>query len=117
MRSDLPARRLRPSLPSAVLLHDYGIYFALAVLVVFFSARIPEFRTWDNALLVLLQVSVIGIIAVGMTFAPEGSRRVGGPDALGDLGAAVALDRGDLVLALEVEPELRPVAELARTSS
>ncbi len=68
MASDLPARELKPSLPSVVMLHDYGIYFALAALVVFFSARIPEFRTWDNALLILLQVSVIGIIAVGMTF-------------------------------------------------
>jgi ribose/xylose/arabinose/galactoside ABC-type transport system permease subunit len=66
--SDLPARELRAPLPSAVMLRDYGIYFALAALVVFFSARIPEFRTWDNALLILLQVSVIGIIAVGMTF-------------------------------------------------
>ena len=28
----------------------------------------PEFRTWDNAALILLQVSVIGIIAIGMTF-------------------------------------------------
>ena len=42
-----------------------------------------------------------------------GSRRVGGADALGDLRAAVALDQSDLVLALEVEPELRPVAEVA----
>jgi ribose/xylose/arabinose/galactoside ABC-type transport system permease subunit len=30
--------------------------------------RVPEFRTWDNAFLILLQVSVIGIIAIGMTF-------------------------------------------------
>jgi ribose/xylose/arabinose/galactoside ABC-type transport system permease subunit len=49
-------------------LRDYGIYAALIVLVVYFSINIPEFRTWDNALLILLQVSVIGIIAVGMTF-------------------------------------------------
>jgi len=49
-------------------LRDYGIYAALIVLVVYFSINIPEFRSWDNALLILLQVSVIGIIAVGMTF-------------------------------------------------
>jgi ribose/xylose/arabinose/galactoside ABC-type transport system permease subunit len=49
-------------------LRDYGIYAALIVLVAYFSINIPEFRTWDNALLILLQVSVIGIIAVGMTF-------------------------------------------------
>ena len=36
--------------------------------IAYFSIRVPEFRTWDNALLILLQVSVIGIIAVGMTF-------------------------------------------------
>jgi ribose/xylose/arabinose/galactoside ABC-type transport system permease subunit len=49
-------------------LREYGIYAALIVLVGYFSINIPEFRTWDNALLILLQVSVIGIIAVGMTF-------------------------------------------------
>jgi ribose/xylose/arabinose/galactoside ABC-type transport system permease subunit len=51
-----------------VALRDYGIYFALIVLIAYFSVRIPQFRTADNALLVLLQVSVIGIIAIGMTF-------------------------------------------------
>jgi ribose/xylose/arabinose/galactoside ABC-type transport system permease subunit len=49
-------------------LRDYGIYLALILLVVYFSIEVPEFRTWGNALLILLQVSVIGIIAVGMTF-------------------------------------------------
>jgi ABC-type xylose transport system permease subunit len=36
--------------------------------IIYFSVRIPQFRTADNALLILLQVSVIGIIAIGMTF-------------------------------------------------
>src|SRR5262249_59297030 len=58
--------RSRLSLAEAV--RDYGIYLALAVLVAFFSIRVPEFRSADNALLILLQVSVIGIIAIGMTF-------------------------------------------------
>jgi ribose/xylose/arabinose/galactoside ABC-type transport system permease subunit len=49
-------------------LREYGIYFALVVLIAYFSLNIPEFRTAGNALLILLQVSVIGIIAVGMTF-------------------------------------------------
>jgi ribose/xylose/arabinose/galactoside ABC-type transport system permease subunit len=52
----------------ATALREYGIYLALLLLVAYFSVRVPEFRTWDNALLILLQVSVIGIIAVGMTF-------------------------------------------------
>ena len=49
-------------------LREYGIYIALLLLVGYFSLAIPEFRSWDNALLILLQVAVIGIIAVGMTF-------------------------------------------------
>src|SRR5204862_2378320 len=49
-------------------LREYGIYIALLLLVGYFSLAIPEFRRWDNALLILLQVAVIGIIAVGMTF-------------------------------------------------
>ncbi|MGO9755298.1 MAG: ABC transporter permease [Roseiarcus sp.] len=59
---------MRPRPPASAALRDYGIYFALLALIAFFSVCIPEFRTWDNALLILLQVSVIGIIAVGMTF-------------------------------------------------
>ena len=62
-----------PTLPrsatiSAAVFREYGIYIALILLVIYFSVRVPEFRTLDNALLILLQVSVIGIIAVGMTF-------------------------------------------------
>src|SRR2546427_11086186 len=57
---------LRPSLVAALL--DYGPYLALGALVVSFAIALPQFRTPDNALLVLLQVSVIGIVAIGMTF-------------------------------------------------
>jgi ribose/xylose/arabinose/galactoside ABC-type transport system permease subunit len=67
MASDvLPTGRAPFSLTAT--LRDYGIYFALVALIAYFSFSIPEFRSWDNALLILLQVSVIGIIAVGMTF-------------------------------------------------
>ena len=58
----------RSRLAFAAALRDYGIYFALVGLVVYFSIAIPQFRTADDGLLILLQVSVIGIIAIGMTF-------------------------------------------------
>lgn len=58
----------RSRLPPLAVLRDYGIYLALILLVIYFSVRIPQFRTADNGLLILLQVSVIGIIAIGMTF-------------------------------------------------
>jgi ribose/xylose/arabinose/galactoside ABC-type transport system permease subunit len=68
MTSDAMTTARKPALPAITAIREYGIYLALAALVAYFSISIPEFRTWDNALLILLQVSVIGIIAVGMTF-------------------------------------------------
>ncbi|MEA2780325.1 MAG: putative xylitol transport system permease protein [Rhodospirillaceae bacterium] len=68
MSSEVITRKPASGLSAAVALRDYGIYFALVALIAYFSIRVPEFRTWDNALLILLQVSVIGIIAIGMTF-------------------------------------------------
>jgi ribose/xylose/arabinose/galactoside ABC-type transport system permease subunit len=68
MSNVLARRSTRSHLTLGAALRDYGIYFALVVLIAYFSIRIPEFRTAENALLVLLQVSVIGIIAIGMTF-------------------------------------------------
>jgi ribose/xylose/arabinose/galactoside ABC-type transport system permease subunit len=47
---------------------EYGIYLALLALIAYFSAVTPEFRTVGNALLILLQVAVNGILAIGMTF-------------------------------------------------
>src|SRR3954447_15377875 len=64
----MPHRPNRSPIAMGMALRDYGIYLALMILILFFSISIPEFRTWDNALLILLQVSVIGVIAVGMTF-------------------------------------------------
>ena len=68
MSDEAAVRSSRVSGFSIPALRDYGIYLALVVLIAYFSIRVPEFRTWDNAALILLQVSVIGVIAVGMTF-------------------------------------------------
>jgi ribose/xylose/arabinose/galactoside ABC-type transport system permease subunit len=46
----------------------YGIYIALALLVAYFSLVSEEFRTTDNLFLVLRQVTVVGILSIGMTF-------------------------------------------------
>jgi len=49
------AERLQPArLSLAEAVRDYGIYFALAALIAYFSWEIPEFRSTDNALLILL---------------------------------------------------------------
>jgi ribose/xylose/arabinose/galactoside ABC-type transport system permease subunit len=53
---------------TASAIREYGIYFALLALIGYFSAVTPEFRTLGNALLILLQVAVNGILAIGMTF-------------------------------------------------
>jgi ribose transport system permease protein len=42
--------------------------FTLIVLLIFFSAQAPSFRTLDNMMNILSQASITGIIAVGLTF-------------------------------------------------
>jgi ribose transport system permease protein len=49
-------------------LAQYGIYLALLILVVVFTASSDVFLTGANLLNVLRQVSIIGICAVGLTF-------------------------------------------------
>jgi hypothetical protein len=44
---------------------------------------------------------------------PTFSRRIRRPHAAGYLDAPVAFDHGDVELALQVEPELRAIAEIA----
>jgi ribose/xylose/arabinose/galactoside ABC-type transport system permease subunit len=51
-----------------IALRDYGIYFALAGVVIAFGVISPEFRTRENIMLILLQVSVTGIISIGVLF-------------------------------------------------
>jgi len=47
---------------------QYGIYFALVLLVLVFSIASPRFATPSNFILILLQVAVTGIISIGMLF-------------------------------------------------
>jgi ribose transport system permease protein len=46
----------------------FGIYFVFVLLLLFFSITSDAFLSFDNILNILRQVSVIGIVAVGMTF-------------------------------------------------
>ena len=47
---------------------EYGIYLVLALLVVGFSIVAPGFASVTNFILILLQVSVMGILSIGMLF-------------------------------------------------
>jgi len=49
-------------------MREYGIYFALVLLILVFSITSPRFATAENFILILLQVSVTGIISIGMLF-------------------------------------------------
>ena len=49
-------------------LREYGIYLALLILIIAFSIASPRFSTVNNFVLILLQVSVTGIISIGMLF-------------------------------------------------
>lgn len=48
--------------------YKYGIYAAFLILVIVLAATSPSFLTLQNILNVLRQSSIIGIIAIGMTF-------------------------------------------------
>lgn len=50
------------------LFNRYAIYFVLLVLIVFFSITSDVFLSSTNLINILRQVSVVGIVAVGMTF-------------------------------------------------
>lgn len=47
---------------------NYGIYFALVILVVICSLLSPVFFTYNNLMNILLQVCINGILAICMTF-------------------------------------------------
>jgi len=47
---------------------EYGIYVVLALLVLGFSIVAPSFASVTNFILILLQVSVMGILSIGMLF-------------------------------------------------
>lgn len=54
--------------PGSELARKYGILLVLVVMSVLLLCVSPTFRTMDNAVNILRQVSVNGIIAIGMTF-------------------------------------------------
>lgn len=49
-------------------MRDYGIYVVLIVLVAVFSVAAPGFASLNNFILILLQVSVMGILSIAMLF-------------------------------------------------
>lgn len=65
---EAPSGALDLKLVAGNILRDYGIYIALAGVVIFFSIFLPRFRTMRNVILILLQVSVTGIMSIGMLF-------------------------------------------------
>ena len=50
MMAEAAPHPTRTAIIGSAILREYGIYIALAALIAYFSVRIPEFRTWDNAL-------------------------------------------------------------------
>ncbi len=55
-------------LTGATLVRDYAIYFIVVIVFLAFSFTTKGFATLNNLILILLQVSVMGIISIGMLF-------------------------------------------------
>ena len=66
--SDRSIERSFARLRLSEILRDYGIYIVLVVITIAFSLTTTRFATLSNLILILLQVSVMGIIAIGMLF-------------------------------------------------
>lgn len=121
------------------LVGDYGILLVFAAVVAFLSVAAPEFLTVDNLVNVVRQSSIIGFIALGMTFvmitagidlsvgsivgltgvlaatlAPEGSGAFLAPIAVGLLaGLAVGVLNATMIVRGAILPFLATLAMMA----
>lgn len=50
------------------LIKKNAVWIILAILVAVFSILVPQFRTWNNFITILKQISVSGILAMGVSF-------------------------------------------------
>lgn len=77
----------------------YGIYIFLAVVFVFFAILAPNFLSYKNVINILRQVSMFGIVVIGVTFVMIG----GGMDlSVGGQMAVVGMAAGYLMVNLQV---------------
>src|SRR4051794_12934298 len=70
LESELPIEKihLKKKVDIGRLLTKYGVYIAFLCLVIVLSLSSESFLTVNNVLNILRQVSIIGIISIGMTF-------------------------------------------------
>ncbi len=82
-----PTRRTRRAYAASTgfLAYRYGLLVVLVALLAYFSLLRPQFRTWDNAVIILQSVAIVAIVAFGVTI----SMTVGGFDL--SVGANVSL--------------------------
>ena len=52
----------------SVFMKKYGIFIVLLIMIAFMCVASPTFRTWGNVVSILQQVSVNGVLALGMVF-------------------------------------------------
>ncbi|NLF27311.1 MAG: ABC transporter permease [Clostridiales bacterium] len=85
-------------------MRKYGVGFVLLLMVVAMLVVSPVFRTWSNALSVLLQVAINGILALGMVFVIT----AGGIDL--SIGSMLALAGSIVGVMLTQDPTNIPAA-------
>jgi ribose/xylose/arabinose/galactoside ABC-type transport system permease subunit len=68
LASDRHGKRPLAHSALATILRDYGIYIILVIVTLVFSFTTKGFATISNLILILLQVSVMGIMSIGMLF-------------------------------------------------
>lgn len=88
----------------------YGIYIFLAVVFVFFAIAAPNFLSSKNVINILRQVSMFGIVVIGVTFVMIG----GGMDlSVGGQMAVVGMALGYLMVNLNVNIFVAAILSIA----
>lgn len=57
----------RPHIDVRTLVYRYGLLVVLLGLIVFFAATQPAFGTWRNGIIIMQSVSIVAIVALGVT--------------------------------------------------
>jgi ribose transport system permease protein len=92
--AEKPVERPEAASQRALRLQEYALVFVIALLLVVGTVISDRFLSYDNMLVILTNASVVGIVAVGMTFAVA----TGGIDlSVGSVVAAASIAGGLIV--------------------
>lgn len=68
MAKEKKKQRMILGIPQDAFMKKYGIFLVLLIMIIFMCIASPTFRTVGNVVSILQQISVNGVLALGMVF-------------------------------------------------